>query len=362
MLKPAIWLVLLFLTLLAPLLVFDQRELGRDARYFEPHLQVVGVQLDGLRDILRAYAARHGRYPGAEEGLSALDGYAARFPSARDAEALRVSLFALYPQQVLRHVTAYREAVGRFPGSMAELANASWRLREEPEGTPSGPDLTEVAIASNGALYLLQGGEVLTGWGLPFIYENRTEALPGTIRDSPAREAGDTRFSRKVDDGIHVLSLEARLLASDQLEHRRVLRRKVGILGALTIFFAAMLIVSLRAARRRSPGRSSSALAALGVGLTLLLGIIYASTRWNLCYSTSYFHSWLRPERIPTCEALLEKYRVSGTIRPETYARLRRAFDDEKADALDRAALHRAGVGRPGEADPREKEPEGPCS
>jgi hypothetical protein len=212
---------------------------------------------------------------------------------------------------------------------MVEFRSLLYRSPEPMSTVPEGPHLAEVAIAPSGVAFVLHEGEVLTGWGGPFIYENRTSAAPETFRDSPAGEAERTSFSRKVDDGIFVLSLEAWSFAASQREHQRALWTKAGILIALGAFFLVMFPASLRAARRRGGRQFWTVLLGAGLGLSLLVGSFASMATWHTCYIRSYFRWWLTPERIPVCEALLEKYRASGAIRPETYEKLRRAFDEE---------------------------------
>lgn len=154
--------------------------------------------------------------------------------------------------------------------------------------------------------------------------------------NASAREESErTPSSRRVDEGIHVSSLEARLMAASRSEHLRALRVKTWILVVLGVFFASMLLVSFTRAWKTGRMRPRwVVLAGMGLGFTILTGITLGKMTWHTCYIMWHFHWWLSRERIPACEALLEKYRTCGTIREETYEKLRRAFDEEKAEFL----------------------------
>lgn len=339
MLKPQIWLVGLFLVSLGWLALWRDEWPAWQSMRREAELDVVGTQLDGLRDLLREYRARHGKYPTLEEGLRVLDGYAARFSTPHDAETLRWALFTRNPMGLFLVLSECRDGLGKFPRSLEEFVENWWMgarwLLEGPEKPVPESERGEIALAPNGALYVLQGGEVLSPWGLPFVYENRAAGGKPQAGAAGEREEEDSRYLRRVDEGVSVSCFEARFADQELAKIRRTVRLKVWLCRASTILCAALFGISLAVALARNPGLRRKILARTGalgavLGGAFIVGYLgVALTRYS-CYVMHFFWHWLDRDQIPTCEALLEKYRASGAIRPDTYERLRRAFEENK--------------------------------
>lgn len=296
------------------------------------HLDVIDRQVNALARRLRAYHRRHGRYPTNEEGLSAV------MPPAGDHVTVHLSgesggwLWTWHThdrqRKLMRH---FRDDHGRMPGNEAELREAL--LATPRDVTASEEDAVracEVAVFGDGEWMLIDGGEVLSPWRVPYVYENRRDAPAAAFAESPAEEGLDERYAVRVDDDIYVWSAGGRMYG-DELRSRVWKRRGLWLLGVglLAVAVGGAVWLTLRSRRRRLAGLLGAAALAVGGAGGGLADAAHSVT----CYIMAPLFSRDRKEIVERRRELLNRYCDSGVLSQEAYQRALRTLKPTDAAA-----------------------------
>jgi hypothetical protein len=247
-------------------------------------------------------------------------GFPSREPRPDEIQANRVLL-----AEVGSRLRAWHEAHGRWPTNdegLSVVADAGVRVfppfedrREEAQAM-----LTRLDAFFDPVLMRSDAGPMSPKF-VPYLYENRRDAPPGTFAGSPVDGDAERAWSLAVDDGVYVLSVELKQsLEKRAAEDRRYLLVVLATLGP-TILFGVLFALSKPPAARR---RGAVVLQRAGGALVFLAALIPFSfhTTSSACYAPNRFIGRRRAPLAEECRRILTGYRDRGAIRPETYQRL----------------------------------------
>ena len=227
--------------------------------------------------------------------------------------------------QARRTIEEYRKEHGHVPQNAAEFADSrlgyALDLYPEPMGDPTWPQVeAEFAIGKSDTLFLIGPTGVMTGWLVPFVYENRTGLDPALCADSPANGAKSSRYSIRVDDGIYAYALGGQLYSGDyDARWWGYHGPRIAGVGLMLVSLGA-LVVLWRSSRRAV---LAGAAIALGSGaLGALVGSAYAT-----CYVMVPLFGRRDPEMVVQQKELLNKYRSRGIIGEATHQKALAALD-----------------------------------
>jgi hypothetical protein len=282
--------------------------------------KVIQARLASLKGLLVTYKARHGRYPTTEEGLGALDTFAARFPyplgapwekgdsisrSFRDVLAPRM----VHPEDRRAVVDWLSRKRGRLPQDANEFNDALGGPL--PEFWFSGPYdriEAEIAIAADGTVFPITAAGVLSPWLVPYVYENRRGVPPAAFDGSPVDGDWWGRYSLKVDDGVYVACVGGQARTQELNSSR--------LIGSA--FLAAGLALLALAGWGLRGGFHSR----LGTGVALVLaaaGGVGVTTIGTLCYAVMGMFEGHSTDIAARRVELLEKHRAGGAISDAAY-------------------------------------------
>lgn len=132
----------------------------------------VDAELEDIAGMLRTYRRTHGEYPSTEEGLRAIDVYAARYPTTGEHWEALGDLFR-YSRRIKRALG------GRLPRNPGEM----WEAITVPERRALPAKGFELAVSRDYGVHLLYQGEILSPFNVPYVYIG----APGPIDDRGGR-------------------------------------------------------------------------------------------------------------------------------------------------------------------------------
>lgn len=280
------------------------------------NLDVVRVQMRELADRLRAYKARHGRYPTNDEHLGVLDDFDVRFAAPIGYGPGGGPLCGCFGWPAISYTYAKRpeyinilreEARGPL-ASKQQLAMGLMLMTDVPG--------VEIAVGKRETMLILRDGLACSPWGVPYVYENRKGFAASVFAHSPANYDGRGLYSVKVDEGVYLWSAGGKVMADDlsALEWRELIPR---LLGGLLLSAAVAIGVWWAVRRQWRMGAAG----VVGI-LVLVLGgsayhavhVIRVSILWPEFYRRD-------PAMFVLQQHFLTRYRDSGVITDATYQR-----------------------------------------
>ncbi|MBS3735405.1 MAG: hypothetical protein KGY99_10890 [Phycisphaerae bacterium] len=315
----------------------------RGIAWMRAHLDVIDRHVNALARRLRASHDRHGRYPTNDEGLALV------MPPAGEHVTVHLSgesggwLWSWHTHDrertLMRH---FRDDHGRMPGNEAELREALLITPRDVTSSDEDPDRAcAVAVLGDGERMLIDGGEVLSPWRVPYVYENRRDAPAAAFAESPAEEGLDERYAVRVDDGIYVWSAGGRMYA-DELRPRVWKRRGLRLFGVglLAVAAGGAVWLTLRSRRRRLAGvLGAVALAVGGAGG----GLADAAHRMTCYIMMPVFNKEDRRQIVKQRRELLDRCHRRGVLSQQAYQRALRTL--EPTDAATTRPDHGAASG-----------------
>ncbi len=218
---------------------------GKDDRNrsrLQHHIAIIQEQLAGLEGLLHAFARARGRFPTTDEGLKDLP-FAWSEPitfegSSDDRPTGLPFAYTRWLEQTGGALYIPKD-IFRSPGGMRALfSDYAPEPGEARVNVPIGAD-------EQGHLFALGPAGVLTPWGTPFGYENRSGFDAGVYSGSPANDP-DPRYARQVAPGVFVHSVGAQLYARQYDEEVRVDLLKRGAGGAMLLVALTAVLWLLR--------------------------------------------------------------------------------------------------------------------
>jgi len=250
----------------------DDRSTGS---WYRSHFTGTKEELGKISDALKTYKEHTGAYPTNDEGLAVLPEF-----KVMDYEGdIRMPL--------------------RWPG-------------QEPTHSTIGP---------------------LSGWGVPYVYENRRGIAKEKFADSPVEKDTAGLYSLRVDDDIYVYSVEGPTLAS---EYRQNLQVQIVVYAMVLAFFLAAIlsyaIPMIRKSKSRLVKVSRIAVRSVWYVFILLTSLILGERALTstMCYVVEYFHRGKRPGYTAAYRQVLDKYKERGIIKEETYNTLLTNLEKEQ--------------------------------
>ena len=260
-----------------------------ETRWYEIHLDTIKEHLDTVSKELKGYYAKNSRYPDNNEGLAVLTDFRKRL-AERD-ECLPPPI-GIAKDDSLRHQVA---------------ATLRGRDRE---------------------LFAFDEG-VLSPWFVPFVYENRRGLKRELFTDSPATEDSGQNYSIKVDDGIYVYSVGARIFYK---EYKHLLIEMWTAYIVVLIILLVFIFLFIKAKRFTKQSLLKRAIKMVAGAILILIALLIGQEMMVRCYAPSYFGTHRRPEMMAEYNALLDKYHQRGVINDVTYQKIKTAL--EKVDKL----------------------------
>jgi hypothetical protein len=181
-------------------------------------------------------------------------------------------------------------------------------------------------------LYLdISEAGLLSGWSVPFIYENRRGLDEKLFEDSPATLDTDRVYSIEVDKDIYVYSVGAMTDYKKKLPvyEKTVMEMHIVKIVSATVlvFFVVLFVLECRKYRKtidkQGAARRFAAMILIVVSISLGHPAIYYCEEYPLynskdpVYRSNYF-------------VLLEKYKERGVIKEETVRKIKKALEEEK--------------------------------
>jgi hypothetical protein len=311
----------------------------REVWWPRAHLSILRQQLGDLKHHLLEWKKAHGRYPTNDDGLAVLDSFAARFsvtynPCPDEAPGGERGFYGndhmgFFWNQAQREIRRYREVHGHVPRNAREFCET--HLGQALDIGPAFADdlgwthvrpyiEVEFAIGKSDTLFIIGPTGAMTGWLVPFVYENRTGLDPALFADSPANGRKSDRYSARVDDGIYVYALGGQLYSRDYdarwWEYHGP--RMAG--GGLLLLSLGALVVLWRSSRKAAIAGAVIALGAGGLGT--LAGSTYAT--W---YVMVPLFGRRDAQMVAQQKELLDKYRSRGIIGDATHQKALAALD-----------------------------------
>lgn len=166
---------------------------------------------------------------------------------------------------------------------------------------------------------------VLSSWGDPLIYENRSSIASEKFADSGATIDTGRHYSIQVDKDVYVWSLGAQ----QDYKIYSTWKPRVQLIRYLSLAIAAILVwlstrLAVRANLRQSTGRKMiNVLWSLVVGL--LLSIIPAMVTFPIFARSCYeggFNRYRKPELTKDYLAIIAKYHERGIISDGAYKKI----------------------------------------
>ncbi len=223
-------------------------------------LNEVSSELESIKEVLVQFNAANGRYPTTEEGLDALDAFAARFTVNGGPLACLPGLHAYSSQ-----VRSYARDAGAYRTEAEEFWEAVGAAGHRIDGIGG----LEIGISGSGGAHLFFHGDVISPCGVPYCYVNAGD-VPD--RESIAALVPEDRcemYSVRLDRDVYVFSLGAKVLWERDI--LPIAAARICLLGVILLSVCGW-VGSWWQARKcagREAGGSWRALA-----ITMLVGIV----------------------------------------------------------------------------------------
>ena len=308
----------------------DDREVGIPRRVWQLHANY----LDGLATALAKYENVHRHFPDNNQGLQSLNTFDARFETLMElpwsdsapldpdpANVFRGQVQRNFWDNVRERIRRSRTVDGQLPQNRDDLMIWPFSTIEPDRPHYEDERRVQVAISANDCFYLLGPNCVYDPSLTPYGYENRTGLDTKLFADSIANSDRSRNYSRELVPGVYVYSYNAR---DCYLKYRNKLfarRARLFIPGGLAV--GLVVVAAYRGGKyglRKTPLVLPALAALLGFGVS-------ASIRMT-CYifNTMPRHN---PKDLAAQKQLLEQFRSSGVITPETYGKAMQAFETD---------------------------------
>jgi len=306
----------------------------RDVEFARSRWNLHDPYLDGVAGALAKYKDAHGHYPDNNQGLGALDTFDARFEALMELSPVDSAHSDMDPAKFFqRHVSrqfwlSIRDQIrgsraedGRLPQDGEELQIYPFFVIGNDLSVGAHECRAQVAISKNNCFYLLGPNCVYDPSITPYGYENRNGLDATHFANSIANSDAGRKFSREVAPGIYVYSYNAR---DYYRTYRDALWARCGrIYGFGGLALGLFGVAAFRALKYRL-GKTALLFPALATFLAF--GFSYS------IQATCYISSSMPRRNAKDLEAqkrLLEKFRNSGVINSETYAKAMKSFETD---------------------------------
>jgi len=187
-----------------------------------------------LEALLLAHRRSHGRFPTTAEGWRTLNGYVRRFPTDGEHGEKRRVLFA--------YSRALRKAA-QDHGGYPDNQDALWRALGISRCPPCEEDGLEVAISPKGGLHLLQYGQPLSPWDVPYCYVNLQEVEQDGLEDL-APESPLGMYSRTVSGRVRIFAVGGKMAWERKV--RLPWFARMATMGLVVVFVILWLLWHIR--------------------------------------------------------------------------------------------------------------------
>jgi len=309
----------------------DDRNVEFPHRWWKLH----GQYLDGVAMVVAKYKDVHGHYPDNNQGIHDLDTFDVRFDAsllpresnsalpARDpANFFNRQIDTFFWHRISEEIRRYRVDPGLVPQNGISLNYGPFLVT-------GGDDLSsldderrvQVAISQNDCFYLLGPNCVYDPSITPYVYENRNGLDAKLFANSIANSDPGRKFSREVAQGVYVYSYNARHYYETYWSRLLVRRGRIYGFGGLAM---GLFVVAAFRARRYRLGLMPFLFPVVGAILTFGA----SSGVWMTCYVPSSM-PWRNPKDLDAQKRLLEQFRDSGVITPETYGKAMKGYETD---------------------------------
>ena len=305
----------------------------RDVEYPRGWWKFHEPYLDGVAAAVAKYKEVHGRYPDNNQGLHDLDTFEARFdalvtsggkdPEPADpdpATFFRRHVGGAFWKYIREDFKRYRYN-SRYGRNGSDIMFGPFIVIDSDQ--PCEPDerRVQIAISQNDCFYLLGQNCVFDPSITPYGYENRNGLDAKLFANSIANSDPQRNFSREVAQGVYVYSYNAKHYY--EIYRGRLLARRAKIYG-FGILALGFFVVAAYRVRKYRLGKASLVFPALAA--ILAFGASHAT--WVSCYITNSMPRRNRKD-LDAQQRLLEQFRDSGVITPETYRKAILGFETD---------------------------------
>ena len=326
----AVWILLAMVCAVAAMPYGDDRDIGFPRRWWKLH----DPYLDGVAAAVAKYKEVHGQYPDNNQGLHELDTFEARFeaslmprengsaPANPDpAEFFERQCGYAFWYTIREMVRQYRAYDSRYGRNGSEIQ--FWPFIVIDSDQPCEPDerRVQIAISQNDCFYLLGPNCVFDPSITPYGYENRNGLDAKLFVNSIANSDPRRNFSREVAQGVYVYSYNAKHYY--EIYRGRLLARRARIYGFGTLALGFFVVAAYRVRKYRL---GTVPLVFPVVAVLLTFG--FSSGIRTTCYITSSMPRRNRKD-LDAQQRLLEQFRDSGVITPETYRKAMLGFETD---------------------------------
>ncbi len=272
-------------------------------------------ELVAIKDLLRDYRERHGRYPSNDEGLSSLDGF-----TFRGTQSVRAGFICsdFWGEYWNREPNDRRQAVAaclRDGMPEQQAIRCVGLFGEETKEPEAGLTRVDYVLSAKHDVFITSPVGILSPWLLPYMYENRTGSSAAQYAASPVNAGERDRFCIEIDSGVFLYSVGA--LVTDELHapaaQKRGLMRVSG--PALLILALVVWFLQFRRGWKNGLGTAGAFLALVVVCCIILLP---STVRYG---PHTDMHPFIgrSPAMVDRQKGLLASYRAKGVISEETY-------------------------------------------
>jgi hypothetical protein len=314
----------------------------RDVEYPHGWWKFHEPYLDGVAAAVAKYKEVHGRYPDNNQGLHDLDTFEARFdalfisrgkdpipasPDPADDPAINPYTFFCFHvggafwRYLREDFKRYRYYNSRYGRNGSDIMFGPFLVIDADQPVESNERRVQIAISQNNCFYLIGPNCVYDPTITPYGYENRNGLDGKLFANSIANSDPRRKFSREVAQGVYVYSYNARNYY--ETYRSRLVARRVKIYGYGTSALGLLVIAAYRSHRSRQ-GKGSLVFPALAA----LLAFVASAGPRATCYKTSSMPRRF-PKDLEAQQRLLEQFRDSGVITPETYGKAMKGFETD---------------------------------
>lgn len=232
--------------------------------------------------------------------------------------------------QVKKMLIEHKQKYGRYPDNDEGLL-ALDEFRKQMENV--NPDVLDFFY--KGDLMPSEAG-VLSLWGVPLMYENRSGLDPALFDFSPVNQDPDWKYSIEVDKDIYVYSVGWMEYRNEELKHHEDAINKwhnkhliKNIITIIIVVLFVLLVGSFFLKQKQPASKKFVILHAVISGLAIVASYMMGSYEPKIiaCYIAIPFGGIKKTAYIKKHAELLEKYEKAGIIKNETYFKLRKAVE-----------------------------------
>ena len=326
----AVWILLAIVCAVAAMPYGDDRDIGFPRRWWKLH----EPYLDGVAAAVAKYKDVHGHYPDNNQGLQDLDTFEARFeaslmPSESVSEPPNPDPANFFERQygsdfwnsIREQIRQYRAYDSRHGRDGSDITFGPFIVIDSDQPVEPYERRVQIAISQNDCFYLLGPNCVFDPSITPYGYENRNGLDAKLFANSIANSDSRRNFSREVAQGVHVYSYNAKHYY--ETYRSRLLARRARIYGFGTLALGFFVVAAYRVRKYRL-----GTIPLVFPVVAALLTFGFSSAIWATCYKTSSMPRRF-PKDLDAQKRLLEQFRDSGVITPETYRKAMLGFETD---------------------------------